>query len=114
MTFPINKEHGRNRFTREDVYDLFEGIDMNADIRIVKQNRFGSLISRFYARVQSILKPPREVDRFDNTVAFEMLQRPKKIYQMYKLGMILLFKISAHTYHKDEHGERALVIAYKV
>jgi len=114
MTFPINKEHGRNRFTEEDVYNLFEGLDLRADIRIVKQNNFGSLISKFYAKVQSILKPPKESDIFENLTAFEMLQNPKRIHWLYKLGIIFLFKISAHTYCEDELGQRALVIAQKV
>jgi SAM-dependent methyltransferase len=114
MTFPINKEHGRNRFTEEDVYDLFEGPDLRVDIRIVKQNNFGSLISRFYAKVQNILKPSKEADIFENLTAFEMLQNPKRIHWLYKLGIIFLFKISAHTYCEDELGQRALVIAQKV
>lgn len=114
MTFPINKEHGRNYFTKEDVYELFRGIDLSADIRIVKQNRFGSLISKLYAKVQRRLKPPREADMFNGTIAFEMLEHPERIYWLYKLGIILLFKLSAHSYYDDESGKRALVIAQKV
>lgn len=114
MTFPINKEHGRNYFTKEDVYDLFADVDMNADIRIVKQNKFGSLISRFYAKVQSMLEPPKEADKFEYLTAFEMLQHPKRIHWLFKLGIIILFKISAHTYRECESGQRALVIAQRV
>lgn len=114
MTFPINKEHGMNCFTKEDVCDLFEGNDIRTDIKIVKQNKFGSLISKLYAKVQSILKPAREANRFEDLVAFEMLQHPKKIYWLYKLGTIFLFKISAHSYHEDNSGQRALIVAKKV
>jgi len=114
MTFLINKEHRRNYFTKENVYDLFGDVDMNADIRIVKQNKFGSLISRFYAKVQSMLKPPEEADKFEYSTAFEMLQHPKRIHWLYKLGIIILFKISAHTYRECKSEERVLVIAQKV
>lgn len=115
MTFPINRVHGRNYFTKEDIYELFRGIDLSADIRIVKQNRFGSLISKIYATVQNTLKqPPRESDRFDEAIAFEMLRCPKKIYKLYKLGIIILFKITTHTYCEDKSGKRVLIIAQKV
>lgn len=114
MTFPINKEHGRNRFTEEDVYNLFEGLDLRADVRIVEQTKFGSSVSKFYAKVQNILKPPKEADIFENLTAFEMLQHPKRIHWLYKLGIIFLFKISAHTYREEGLGQRALVIAQKV
>lgn len=119
MTFPINeknKKHGRNFFTSKDVYDLFKNTNLSANIRIVKLSKFGSRANKIYAKVQNILgkKPPRETDIFDNTIAFEMLRHPKRIYWLYKLGIIILFKISAHTFHDDDYGEKALIVAYKI
>jgi 2-polyprenyl-3-methyl-5-hydroxy-6-metoxy-1,4-benzoquinol methylase len=119
MTFPINernKKHGMNFFTSKDVYDLFNDNTLSANIRIVKLSKFGSLTNKLYKKVQNILgkKPPRETDIFDNTIAFEMLRHPKRIYWLYKLGIIILFKISAPSYHDDEYGKKALIVAYKV
>lgn len=114
LSFPINKEHGRNRLTKEDVHDLFKGIDLRANIQIVKQNRFGSFIGNLYSKVKKVLKPSKESDRFENSTRFEMLQHPKKIYWLFKLVIILLFKLSSHTYRNDEYGQRVLIVAQKV
>ena len=115
MTLPISKEHGRTILTEEDVYELFRGIGLSTDIRIVKQNKFGSLLSKIHAKAQNAFKQmPREANRFHETIAFEMLTHPRKMYWLYKLGIILLFKLSAHTYHDDKSGKRALIVAQKV
>ena len=114
MTFPINSTHGRNHFTKEEVYELFRGVNLNADIRIVKRTRFGILVRNCYSKVKNVLKPPREADIFDAEIAFEMLQHPKRIFWLYKLGIVFLFKLSGHTFYDDESGGRALVIAQRV
>lgn len=117
ITFPINTEHGRNHFTKEDVYELFRNTNLNADIKLVTQTKFGLLVRTFYAKARSILKPSRKkADVFDAELAFEMMQHPKRIYWLYKFAIILLFKLSAHTfytYSSDESGNRVLVIAQK-
>ena len=115
MTFPINNpHHGRNYITREDVYKLFDGIELKSKIKIVKLKRFAALIDKFYAKVQSILKPPREADTFEDLVRFDMMKNPKRIYDLYKLIIIILFKISENSYHENDFGNRALIIAEKV
>ena len=115
MTFPINNpHHGRNYLTRKDVYELFDGIELKSKIKIVKLKRFALLIDKFYAKVQSILKPPREADIFEDFVRFDMMKNPKRIYALYKLITVILFKISENSYYENVFGDRALIIAEKV
>lgn len=68
MTFPINNiSHGRNYFTKENVYDLFTNInDLKVDIKIVRLSNFASLINNLCDRIQGILVAPmEEANRFE-------------------------------------------------
>lgn len=114
ITFPVNKPgHGRNYFTHEDVCNLFIEAGMKADIKIFKQNWFGSLISSFYRGVQNLFEPLKEADIFDELRAFKMMTRPKKMHALYKLATICLFKISSNSYGEAMNGKRVLVILRK-
>jgi hypothetical protein len=117
MTFPINNiSHGRNYFTKENVYDLFTNIkDLKADIKIVRLSNFASLINKLYDKIQGILVAPmKEANRFEDTVYFEMTKNPKRIFILYKFGIVLLFKISKNSHRNDDTGNRALIHAKKV
>ena len=56
----------------------------------------------------------KEVDVFDDTISMAMIQNPKKIYILYKLGLIILCKITKKSYHLDESGDYALISAEKL
>lgn len=115
MTFPINNpHHGRNYFTKEKVYELFENTDLKTDIKIIKLGKWGLLASSIYGSVRKILKPTKEADTFDDTVCLPMMQNQKKIYNLYKWVLILLCKVSEGSYYEDESGNRVLIRAMKV
>ena len=118
MTFPINNpHHGRNYFTKEIVQKLFENpsLRLKSDIKVIKVGKLHSLASLFYGSVRKLLKPvEKEVDCFDDMICLTMMQNPKKIYNLYKLGLILLCKISGGSYYADGSGNRVLIYATKV
>lgn len=116
MTFPINNpHHGRNYFTKEKVWELFENsADLKSDITIIKLGKLGLLARLFYELIRKLLKPGKETDTFDGTVRLSMMQNPKRIYNFYKLGLILLCKISENSYYEDESGNIVLIRAQKV
>lgn len=118
MTFPINNpHHGRNYFTKERVGELFKNpsLKLKSDIKVIKVGKLHSLASLIYEFIRKLLKPvEKEVDCFDDMVCLTMMQKPKKIYNLYKLGLILLCKISGGSYYEDESGNRVLIYATKI
>lgn len=115
MTFPINNpNHGRNYFTREKVYELFENTDLKREIKIIKLGKLGLLASSIYGSVRKLLKPTKEADTFDDTACLSMMQNQKRIYNLYKWVLIFLCKISEGSYYEDESGNRVLIRAMKV
>jgi len=119
ITFPINNlHHGRNFFTRDSLLELVAKSDLKMDIRFVRLDRLGWLLENIPYKFQSVLsnssKAESDEDEFDSTACFQMLQKPKRMYSLYKLAITLLFKVHVNPFYDSEAGDRALIIAKKV
>ncbi len=116
ITFPINNmHHGRNYFTRDRVLNLVAKSELEADIKTLKLDRFGSFLENIIGKFQGILiGPPAESDVFNGTNCFQMMQKQKKTHSLYKFAITLLFKIHQNPFCEDEAGDRALIVARKM
>jgi len=114
ITFPILRaHHGKNYFNQKDVYDLFHNSPFKWDIHFMKTKMFASLNSRLYSKLKGAFSPSWKADRYNHTVAFEMMTNPKDIHKLYKLGTIFLFKITSNVHYGYKSSKRALIIAEK-
>lgn len=118
ITFPINNpHHGRNYFTSGSLslLNLITESDLETHVKILKLDRFGSLLEKHLRQVQDILgHSPMESEEFHGTTCFQMMQKQKKVHSLYKFGLTLLFKIRENPFYEDESGDRVLMVAKKV
>lgn len=116
ITFPINNpHHGRNYFTKDSLLNLVAKTDLETHVKILKLDRFGSLLEGIPGKFQGILaNVPVESDEFDGTICFQMMQKPKKVHNLYKFAISILFKIHEDPFYENESGNRALIVAEKV
>jgi len=116
---PINTDYEKHHrhLTNEDVYQLASELDMDTQVFLLRLTPWGRLIDRSYILVQNILNPPRGSDCFHESAAFAMLTRPKRIHSLYKLVILLLFKLSQNSYREapkeDKTARRAFILAKK-
>ncbi len=114
IIFPLGKkEHGRNRFTLEDICYLINQTNMTTNVKILEQYRLGRLASKFYRKIQDLFEPAVEADTFDKLRGFDILAKPKPIHILYKLGTILLYKLVPGSYREVVTGDRALITLVK-
>lgn len=111
VTLPINNvHHGRNYFTKLNIYELFRNSPLQAEIKVFKMGKRWILVDRLYTLARRLLgKPVREVNSCEYSVWLSMMQKPSKIFLLYKLILTLLGKASEGSFYEDESGDRALV-----
>lgn len=115
MTFPIsNPFHGENYFTRDSLLALVAESDLETTNRILKTDIFGLLLRNFVVKMQSLLvEPPIESDRFNDYTYFKMMQKPKKVHNLYKFAISLLFVAHKNPFYECKSGDRALILFEK-
>ena len=112
VTFPLNMpHHGKTLFAKSDLEKLAQECEACvAEAKILKLSRVGSIIDHSYTKFRELLRPSKEVNTFENTVAFEMMRKPRRIYGLFKLLTVFLFTTCKDPFYEDESGERALLI----
>ncbi len=118
MSFPLeNTTHGQNLLTQEKVSILFGNIpELRFETWIQDSNFAGRFLDRLYFKIQGMLKAPKqEADRFEETTAFEMMVKSRRIHSVYKLGIVLLAKVPMSSYCiRKGSGGRMILIAERI
>lgn len=116
---PINTDYEQHHrhFDAGGVSRLAGDSDMETRVLLLKLSPLGRLIDRTFTLIRNVLSPPRAGDCFHESMAYKMLTEPKKIHGLYKLVIVLLFKMSQDSYHEtyrqDKAARRAFILAKK-
>ncbi|NMC57915.1 MAG: class I SAM-dependent methyltransferase [Candidatus Methanofastidiosa archaeon] len=113
ITFPINIDHGLNRFSYGGVNELLKKSKLEYQIKVVNERKISLLTTFLCNFFQRIIYPPKEANIFDELTCYKLLNNPKKIHYLFKIGIATLFKICSNSYKIDKNGKRVFIIAKK-
>ena len=114
ISFPVEKpEHGCNPITHEEAYDISQKLAADSRVIFIGKNWFAKMVDQIYKLVRMMLGlGKKEADVFENTVCYSLLVKPKKIYQLYKLGITMLFWLTQNAYREHSQGRRAIICGH--
>jgi SAM-dependent methyltransferase len=114
ITLPLNIEHGIHNYSIEKIEKIVQNSKMNCSILIVKENKIGVITTLICNLFQKKIYPPKEANIFEELTCHEILNNPKRIHNIYKFAIALLFKLCSNSYKEDKNGNRAFILAKRI
>lgn len=115
ITIPLGN-HGHFNLSKNQLIDVFKNNNFNIETyKQIKQPFMTNLIQKYIFKARAVLKiSPKEVDRFDETILFQIEKNPTMIYKVYKKLFYVLIFITKFDKAYRENGNISLIICRKM